>query len=457
MDAVGLLERYGSYPIANVFANNDQNESATTADGNGSTKRHAACDECRKRKLKCSGDVTGCTRCVKNSLVCVYSEQKQMGRPKKRQRTEDAGNDTLPNVAAKPQQSPENMIDPSLSAADIERTNFQNICNAPMAQSVRQSAASNSQRSTSINNTPPSDHPRTPPDSDIFATSYPTDYSLWPDFSDTDVPLPVIDGYGTKNFDGSSSSQYSVDPDANPSYLQSLPSVPDCPCLPNLYLTLSTLSTLPAFPVSTHTVTTLLSAHRTARSVLYCSICPQKFQSGSQNVMLSGTLLTVLVDQWQRVLKCPSPNLRKGFGDPTDDMPILQLQDLEWRTFAYDLIRHHVFGDRPNPTPPSMSQSPYTSVGETTTLMSLAECMERRQKQWHSLEPYTNEFPKRLTHDLSAGHAAGLTLEEIRNFEKQDAKDHSHLCLQLCRHTKMCIRSLDKSVPTLGECSNSYA
>ena len=304
-----------------------------------------------------------------------------------------------------------------------------------------------------MNNTPPSDHPRTPPDSDFYAVSYPTDYSLWPDFSDTNVPLPVIDSYGTKGFDSSSGSQYSIDPDANPTYLQSLPSVPDCPCLPNLYLTLSTLSTLSAFPVSSHTVRTLQSAHRTAHSVLYCAICPQKFQSGSQNVMLSGTLLTVLVDQWQRVLKCPSLELRKGFGDLTDTSPMHLVPDLEWRTFAYDLVRHHVFGDRPNPIPPTMSQSSNLMSGETIILMSLANAMERRQKQWHSLSPPTDEFPRRQTHHLSYGHAAGLTLEEIRKYESENVKDHNHLCLQLCKHTKMCIRSLDKPVPTLGDCA----
>ncbi len=458
MDAVDLIERYGSYPIANVFANNDENASAqsTAIENYESGKRHAACDECRKRKLKCSGEVTGCTRCVKNTLICVYSEQKQMGRPKKRQKTDDTRT-TPPNVAAKPQRSPVAIIDPSLSAAEVERTNFQNVCNAPMAQTVRHSAASISQRSSSMNNTPPSDHPRTPPDSDPFTASYPTDYALWPDFSDTNVPLPVIDGYGTKGFDSSSGSQYSMDPDANPTYLQSLPSVPDCPCLPNLYLTLSTLSTLSAFPVSSHTVRTLRSAHLTAHSVLYCAICPQKFQSGSQNVMLSGTLLTVLVDQWQRVLKCPSLNLRKGFGDPVDDSPLHLVPDLEWRTFAYDLVRHHIFGDRPNPTPPTMSQSSNLMSGETTTLMSLADAMERRQRQWHSLGPTTEEFPRRLTNDLAQGHTAGLTLEEIRKYEGENVKDHNFLCLQLCKHTKMCIRSLDKPVPTLGDCALVHA
>ncbi|KAK7561882.1 hypothetical protein IWX49DRAFT_37981 [Phyllosticta citricarpa] len=51
-------------------------------------KRHAACDECRNRKLKCSGDKPRCGRCVRENITCIYSPQKQMGRPRKRRRDE---------------------------------------------------------------------------------------------------------------------------------------------------------------------------------------------------------------------------------------------------------------------------------------------------------------------------------------------------------------------------------
>jgi hypothetical protein len=482
MDVPTMLRTYGSVPISHVFNNNEQNltmNMATSAATEAAQKRHAACDQCRQRKLKCSGEVTGCSRCVKNNLVCIYSEQKQMGRPKKRQRTDDdtSTNNQQPSNPP-PRQSmttsqyapPPPIIDPSLSASDMERNNFQNICTAPMAQSVRRSAAASSitNSSPSLNNTPSIDQPHTPPDTEILSGSYPTDYALWPDFSDTEIPLPVLDGYGTKPLPSesglSSSTNYLPDPDVDPSLLSTLPSVPDCPCLPNLYLTLSTLSTLSAFPVSTHTVRTLQSAHRTARNVLYCAICPQKFQSGSQNVMLSGTLLTVLVDQWARVLKCPARDLRAGFSEmPSQSSDTLTpIQDLEWRTFAYDLVRHHVFGDRTHPVPPATNQNQSTQMqhvtgNDTITLLSLANAMERRQREWHappskeSSTSHTNEFPERLTHALAVGHTAGLTLEEIRAYEAENSKgnEEMHLCLQLVRHAKMCIRSLDRGVPRL--------
>jgi len=45
------------------------------------------------KKLKCSGEQPACSRCQRESMTCVYSLQKQMGRPKKRQRADDEGDE----------------------------------------------------------------------------------------------------------------------------------------------------------------------------------------------------------------------------------------------------------------------------------------------------------------------------------------------------------------------------
>lgn len=52
--------------------------------------KHRACDECRLRKLACSKEVDGCRRCRREGIACVYSDQRQMGRPRKRPR-QDSG------------------------------------------------------------------------------------------------------------------------------------------------------------------------------------------------------------------------------------------------------------------------------------------------------------------------------------------------------------------------------
>ena len=38
------------------------------------------------RKLKCSGETSGCSRCKTEHIACKYTYQKQMGRPRKRRR-----------------------------------------------------------------------------------------------------------------------------------------------------------------------------------------------------------------------------------------------------------------------------------------------------------------------------------------------------------------------------------
>ncbi|OCT54000.1 hypothetical protein CLCR_09975 [Cladophialophora carrionii] len=544
--AAAMLAAYGSYPIASTFDMTDSSpglhESEVPAysaafDVDTSAKRHAACDECRKRKLKCSGDPTGCERCVKQKLTCHYSAQKQMGRPRKRQKTGDTRNNdedplvrlpestsTQPQhpVHEPPPSVPEPVVDPDLTDKDIERTNFQNICSASMAQTVKRNAAEaraaagrtvswgnnnngNVQPgSQSSSNTSPFDVPQTPAEGEDSAntTLYPTDVSQWPDFSDmTMLPVVVTDrnerekpflaGQSGTNRDpapitGSTPySNYLAGLDVDPSTMGQLPTVPACPCLPNLYLTLSTLSTLSAFPVSSGMIDTLLNAHRTCRSVIYCAVCPQKMQSGSQNVFLSTMLVTVLADHWHRVKRAGAQELRLGFGSPDPESietiaPMGIREDLEWRTFGYHLIRAFVFGDHPIPDPPTSTTSSSrrkpqilpthissedSDASAVYTLDSLVQALERRQKQWHDVEPYhtSREFPIRLgqdnlnpdalahPHGLPRGYAPGMTLEDIKKCEDahraSGGADEGLLCLKIVKHSRIMMNSLEGDVP----------
>ncbi|KIX06518.1 uncharacterized protein Z518_04494 [Rhinocladiella mackenziei CBS 650.93] len=503
-DVVDMHARYGNYSVSNTFASNDLvpdlSESDIPAysaafDADPSAKRHAACDECRKRKLKCSGEPTGCERCIKQNLICHFSPQKQMGRPRKRVKIDDFSHKATMTTTTQPHSTssqsqpppppaPEPAIDPELSGNAIERTNFENICNAPITQSIKRSSATaraqSAPESSSFNhsgggsgvtsqgssNASPSDAPRTPPDGDVMSSvSYPTDVSLWPDFSDmTMLPMPVQDSHEKDDFSSTDPSithshhhaSQPVDLDADPSTLTQLPAVPACPCLPNLYLTLSTLSTLSAFPVSSGTIDTLLNAHRTGRSVVYCSVCPQKFQSGSQNVMLGSVLITVLADHWQRVKKATAKELRSGFDTDSsstadlDSGNISIREDLEWRTFGYNLIRAYVFGDAPIPQVP-YTNSLFSSLSNQRpyTLCDLFDAFERRQKQWHGLLPGSTEFPPRLTNDLTRGHTVGMTLKEIKECEAEVRAqgDDGILCLRIVKHSRMLIRSLEGGPP----------
>ncbi|EWY79891.1 hypothetical protein FOYG_16956 [Fusarium oxysporum NRRL 32931] len=50
-------------------------------------KRRNACDPCRKRKIKCSGDQPICCHCGRLGLQCAYSQAKRNGRPRRRPST----------------------------------------------------------------------------------------------------------------------------------------------------------------------------------------------------------------------------------------------------------------------------------------------------------------------------------------------------------------------------------
>ncbi|KAL7629592.1 hypothetical protein AAE478_001114 [Parahypoxylon ruwenzoriense] len=52
--------------------------------------KHRACDECRTRKLACTKEPDGCSRCGREGIACRYSLQKPMGRPRKRRRDESS-------------------------------------------------------------------------------------------------------------------------------------------------------------------------------------------------------------------------------------------------------------------------------------------------------------------------------------------------------------------------------
>jgi hypothetical protein len=298
--------------------------------------------------------------------------------------------------------------------------------------------------------TPSSDSPPTP------YLSYPTSMQTWPDYSTmSQLPLMVADNQKPPS--------EASDPISNTSFesLTTLPSVPACPCLPNLYLTLSTLSTVSAFPVSNHTIDSLLTATRTAHAVLYCAVCPKKFQSGVQNVMLLGTLLSVVADGWNRVRLAPAVELKKGFSNPfpgksVPDLPLSPQESLSWRLFAHNLVRVHVFGDAISPNPftlpdgtSSYSSCPFSCPkGIPITLSYLIQAMKRRQKTWHDMHDDTGEFPPRMPISEFQGHITHMSMAEKQDLELE--RD-GHLCIKIVNSAAMVVRGLDRPPPTCGD------
>ncbi|KAI1430073.1 hypothetical protein F5Y12DRAFT_781663 [Xylaria sp. FL1777] len=95
--------------------------SSGTTGQDGAVQKHRACDECRIRKLACTKEPDGCSRCRRESIPCHYSPQKTMGRPRKRPREES---DERPLAAAPPTKTtmteqPPDTGDPGLQFIDL--------------------------------------------------------------------------------------------------------------------------------------------------------------------------------------------------------------------------------------------------------------------------------------------------------------------------------------------------
>ncbi|KAK8094022.1 hypothetical protein PG997_000707 [Apiospora hydei] len=72
-------------------------------------KRRAACDACRKRKIKCAGGTPVCQRCGRLVIPCHYSDVGRIGRPRRQRQAHDAASLTTesnsPLTSSPPEQS----------------------------------------------------------------------------------------------------------------------------------------------------------------------------------------------------------------------------------------------------------------------------------------------------------------------------------------------------------------
>ncbi|KAI0842270.1 hypothetical protein F5Y06DRAFT_259404 [Hypoxylon sp. FL0890] len=95
----------------------------TLGEAAGSPPKHRACDECRTRKLACTKEPDGCSRCKREGIACHYSPQKPMGRPRKRPRDESSS-ENADAIAVPPSKNtmteiPPNTEDPGLAFINL--------------------------------------------------------------------------------------------------------------------------------------------------------------------------------------------------------------------------------------------------------------------------------------------------------------------------------------------------
>lgn len=182
------------------------------------------------------------------------------------------------------------------------------------------------------------------------------------------------------------------------------PSVlPTCACLSTMYLTLNTLQSLStfAFPFTLHP---LREAMQTASEVLSCEYCPTKFLSAVHNTQLAGTLLVSIAERFSRVLesitseaiRAERANERKKFrltdlNTGTSHLHTgglgcaaafsIDLSPAEWRSMSKKVVRAEVHG-------------PADGVDCCPYFVGLTRRMIDRQQVWHGKDyVLPDDFP----------------------------------------------------------------
>ncbi|KAH8599030.1 hypothetical protein B0O99DRAFT_505423 [Bisporella sp. PMI_857] len=390
--------------------------------------KHRACDECRQRKLACSKDPDGCNRCKRENINCHYSEQKTMGRPRKRQFIETTIKATQQDTQAAPQPFYVDGID---------------VFNA----------------SSTFTN---------------YTTILPNDSLAYP-AKTADGPAPWYFGDGQMlngppiNFDAMGfrfgddnvppldqdlqlSSASNTDSEGSPPQSTS---PPPCSCLASMYLALAALQQFPNDVVAA--LKTIRGAAATASQCLWCPQCGAVLLDNTtppiesfQNTMLLGTILPIVANGYGRLLKmideeteaAQAAGETKTFkfheygglcvkSETTDEMldcaqeemmlSKMEMSPAQWRTTVRALLRVDIYGHE---------QSGFKHKG----LKDLVSEMEYRQRTRHEI--------------LDARAAAGtLDTTQLGHgfFQTNDGKclgEQTRGCLDILQMAKIAIDNL---------------
>lgn len=397
----------------------------TSSTDAGPVKRRAACEECRNKKLKCTGEQPACSRCVRENITCYYSPQKQMGRPKKRQRTEE---DDIQGSASLQTESNQGW-----DGMDISR--YGSGGGLDGMQPWLPPSASPDGWDFDLHNVPG----LTP---DNGSSDSPPTLNLPPELQQTHTHNHNhAHRHTIQPFSNSAHRDTSTSLLLDPVLGASPSTLPGCACLSTLYLTLNNLQQMDpnfAFPFALHP---LREAMTTASEVLACVECPKSFISSVQNTQLAGTLLTSIAERFARVLE--SINTESERAETAGESKKFRLADLntstshlhtgglgcaaafsidlsprEWRSMAKKVVRAEVHG-------------PAEGNNCCSFLLGVTRQMTARQERWHSDE---HAMPVDCPKDVNGVIAAG------RHLPKED-----HICLKLAGFAEKLVGGFDWS------------
>ncbi|KAF2272107.1 uncharacterized protein EI97DRAFT_236597 [Westerdykella ornata] len=329
---------------------------------NGGEKLHAACDECRTRKLKCSREFP-CSRCQREGIHCVYSPQKQMGRPRKRRReeadtggTDQSSSDLLDLFSSRLDENIAPVLTDSGLPYSSELINIPSSTGLDSAHGIPSATASNQNLAN-----------LTPESLTNFELNPTIDPLLW-------------------------------NPQLNPSDLSPVqPDQPCTTCLSVMYLTMTDLQNMTSFAFPA-VIPPQRRAMQAAFSMLQCQQCPTKMFTLLQSTYAVTTLLSAIAERFHRILKAiddeaealeqrgEKKSFRVGDSNPlvqhlhtgTPDCPLgfhILVDAKEWKSLAKKVIRTEVEGGGSNPLPFS----------------ALLEQFEQRQQTIHTSDRLQEE------------------------------------------------------------------
>ncbi|KAI8716739.1 hypothetical protein NCS52_00968200 [Fusarium sp. LHS14.1] len=294
--------------------------------------RRAACDECRSKKARCTGEIPTCSRCAERGEYCSYSLQKPRGRPK-RPRHGVLARDVLPENHTKISEMP-NISGPS-----------------PHSYRYQGQVESVGDPWGFVN--PSLDGQFMSLMGDIY--ELPHTYDM--------LDLPV--GSGPADWSDPGSRQ-------------------TCDCILSLSQMLNRIreDNELAFPLN---VRPLREALRNIAATVDCQVCPRIFVSAMQNCLLLCTGVMSVAHGYIRVAKqidmeairCSQTKQMKvlevsGSSGPSTDAFVLEVSPGEWKKLAMKMVRAEVFG---------------VADGSHPCFISMVDKIEQRQKSWHASPP----------------------------------------------------------------------
>ena len=385
--------------------------------------------------MKCSGEETGCRRCTKQSLVCHYSTQKQMGRPTKRRMREAP----VPSIGeAGEYEWPPGYWASLLTAGLDSTTALEPPDILPPIHLFPQQQ--NEGEHYNLDITGPGQLPE-PKSSGYALPPVPATSTPWPDFSEVSASSSYLPGTTT--------TMHSEEPLSN---LNSTPSSPntdstrtdstrtgaDCACLSCLYLCLSNISTVSSFPITKDTLCSLSIAARTARDVIRCEVCPTNFAKGVQNVMLTATLLTVAADCWVCVSKANASELGQQTVSPQYVSLVNSSPDPAeaWRCWLRQVVRRAVIGG-------AVDEYAGVQCSQIPDLLSVIKEMEARQRRWHSkagLHPFNGLYNSQ---ERSSNEPTDTGCHHRLQAERQWCDEEDAVCLRVIGNARAVLSQLN--------------